>query len=82
MFAEDPNIIEVKSMDIDPATGYPTVMYSVSKIFMMTKRETLIKLAVSKIESGEHAGKDLIIIQSIERDDFPINKEAIRIDMF
>ena len=82
MFKEDPNIIEAKTMDIDETTGYPTTIFTVSQIPMMSKRESLIKIAVSKVDSGEHAGKHFCLVQSIMRDDFPVRKDAIRIDMF
>jgi len=69
---EDPNVTEMKTVDIDESTGMPTVFYIVSKIPMMSSRENLIKLDFSKVEGGEHAGKHFTITQSILRDDFPI----------
>ena len=58
--------------------GFPTKMYSLMNMGIMTDRESLMSLDMKKQSDGKY----LWICQSYEDPAFPITKKAIRIDLF
>ena len=70
-WAKDMKIVEQKDEN-------DKVMYSRSKMPMMSERESLIHWKKRKLEDG----RELTIFYSVERDDYPIDPKVIRIDMF
>ena len=58
--------------------GTPKLMYSRSKMPMMTERENLVEQY--KKDLGD--GRTLFLSRSVDRPEFPRTKNAIRMDMF
>lgn len=72
----DPYIKEIKILERDE-TGFPTQYYTVSKIPMMTDRESIMSM-----KRFERDGKVCYIIKTIERDDIPRTDKRIRMEFF
>jgi hypothetical protein len=72
----DPYLKEIRILERD-ASGYPTQYYTISKLPMMTDRESL--MSMQRIEQGD---KVIYIIKSIEREDFPRSNKMVRMDFF
>ena len=58
--------------------GTPALMYSRSKMPMMTERENLVAIVKSELDDG----RTLSVARSVDRPEFPRTKAAIRMDMF
>ncbi len=58
--------------------GYPSIIYTKAKLPCMTDRENLIEMYQKELGDGKH----LFITQSVERDDYPVSKDSIRMDLF
>jgi hypothetical protein len=71
------HIKELRVVEKQP-DGYPALMYSRSKMPMMSERENLCSLHKRKLDDG----RTLVIVRSVERPEFPRKKNSIRMDMF
>lgn len=60
------------------ADNTPALMYSRSKMPMMTERENLVYIDKKELDDG----RTLSIARSVERPEYPRTKKAIRMDMF
>ena len=58
--------------------GMPSIIYSKSKMPMMTMRENLISMEKMDIDDG----RVLFLIRSVEHPKYPITKEAIRMQFY
>jgi hypothetical protein len=58
--------------------GSPSLLYSVSKMPMMTERENLV--SQYKKELGD--GRTLFLSRSVDRPEYPRRKNSIRMDMY
>lgn len=58
--------------------GTPKLMYSRSKMPMMTERENLVEIEKQELADG----RTLSIARSVERPEFPRTKSSIRMDMY
>ena len=74
---EAKHIKEMKIVEKHP-DGRPKIMYSRSKMPMMTDRENLLSLDFKDIDEKTY----LVIINNIEHPDYPRRKDAIRMEMF
>ena len=72
-----PHVVEFKVIEKDQ-DGTPTVMYSLSKMTMMSLRESLIRMQ----RYPQQDGRLMNVMKSIEHPDFPITNKAIRIFVF
>ena len=58
--------------------GTPALMYSRSKMPMMTERENLVYIEKKVLDDG----RTLSIARSVDRPEFPRTKSSIRMDMY
>jgi len=58
--------------------GIPKIMYSRAKIPFMSDRENLIEFSQKKLSDVE----SIFVTKTVERDDCPVAKGAIRMDIF
>ena len=73
----DPFMKEIRILERDERE-MPSQFYIVSKIPMMTDRESLMSMSRKEIDGGKQV---LYVLNSIERDDYPRVDSKIRIDM-
>lgn len=72
-----PHVVEFRVLEKDQ-DGTPSVMYSLSKMTMMSMRESLIRMQ----RYPQQDGRLMSVMKSIEHPDFPITDKAIRIFVF
>ena len=60
------------------AEGYPHIIYSRSKMPMMTERENLISMEKVPLDDG----RTLFLIRSVEHPKYPVTKKAIRMQYY
>merc|ERR1712071_530505 len=58
--------------------GTPEIMYSRSKMPMMTERENLVKITKRVLDDG----RTLSVARSVDMPEYPITKKSIRMTMF
>ena len=58
--------------------GTPALMYSRSKMPMMTERENLVEIVKKELDDG----RTLSTARSVERPEYPRTKNAIRMEMY
>ena len=60
------------------AEGNPAQVYGVTKFPLMSEREMLVSFQMKNLNDGSVQ----VIVNSVERDDYPITNDRIRINMF